>query len=123
MLISYEPKGLVKYISRDILSTSRSWSGRQSRAVYKYKIVDSDFVCEDIIEGQYVGSSWILNAVIDTYEKQNLNVAKNCMLALMYMSERSGGKFSIDQLIRWNTDILPKFAQYKENVEKYMVLI
>jgi hypothetical protein len=85
---------------------------------YQYKIVDSDF------EEEGVGFARVIVvgvAIIDTYEKQNLPVAKNLMLAILYYSKKYG--YSVGEVIRWDKQYNPKFAKYEEELNKYMVLI
>jgi hypothetical protein len=101
---------------------------------YQYKIIDSDF--EEIGVGVVavvgvvaaVGVAVVVVvgvvgvvAVIDTYEKRNLNVAANLMLAILYESKKYG--YSVQQFINWNKQYNTKFAKYEKELEKYMVLL
>ncbi len=90
----------------------------------QYKIIDSDF--EEVVVGVEVGVRVVRVgvgiAVIDTYEKRNLNVAANLMLAFLYFHKLYPTN-SIQQIIEWNKQHNPKFAQYEENVENLMVLL
>ena len=75
------------------------------------KIIDSDF--------EEVGVE--VAAVIEAYEKRNLNVAANLMLAMLYISKK--WKYSVQQIINWNKQYNPKYAKYEKDIEKYMVLL
>ncbi len=124
MFQSYE---LIKYLGYDTAT-------KEHRC--KYKITDSDF--EEVgvtVEGVGVGNlnvaatqSYCLEvgvvvslAVIEAYEKRNLNVAANLVLAILYISKRHG--YSVQNIINSNKQYNPKFAQYEKDIEKYMVLL
>jgi hypothetical protein len=81
---------------------------------YQFKIIDSDFECIMIAYNWYT-------AVIDTYEKRKLNVAANLVLALIYLNK--DGIYSIEEMIKYNIQHTLKFAKYKKDIEKYMVLL
>ena len=87
---------------------------------WQYKLIDSDFEVE-VEFGVDVGVE-IAVAVIDTYEKRKLNVAANLALAFLYLN-KNYDNISIQQIINWNKQYNPKFAQYEKDLEKYMVLI
>ena len=90
---------------------------------YQYKIIDSDFeevvVVVEVVAFVVAGAVEV--AVIDTYEKRNLNVAANLMLVIIYISKEYGG--SVQQIIEWNKQYNPKYAKYEKDIEKYMVLL
>jgi hypothetical protein len=91
---------------------------------YQYKIIDSNFEKVGVVGvGFGVGAAevGVAVAVIDTYEKRNLNVAKNLMLAILYHSKRCG--YSAQQIIKYNKQYNPKFAQYEEELNKYLCLV
>ena len=86
---------------------------------YQYKIIDSDF--EEVVV--VVAVLVLLGvAVIETYEKRNLNVAANLMLAILW-HHKQHPYVSIQEFIEYNRKYNPKFAQYEEAIQKYMVLI
>ena len=70
--------------------------------------------------GSAAGSAWA-GAVIAEYSKRNLNVAANLMKLLLLYQKRYG--YSIQQYIEWWMLYQPLFPQYKEKLEKYLVLI
>ncbi|SRR5258708_9266387 len=88
---------------------------------YPYKIVDSEFeeVGVNILPGVRAGVSV---AVIDTYEKRNLNVAANLVRAFIWLS-KGYSWLSISEIVSWNKLYNLKFAKYEKDVEKYLVLI
>ncbi len=60
-------------------------------------------------------------AVIDTYEKRNLNVAANLVKSFIWYSRKYG--WSIRYIVKENKQYNPKFAKYEKDIEKYLVLI
>ena len=108
MFISYE---YIKYVSYD---------KKTKEYRYQYKITDSDF--EEVVVGVEVGVGLGVGvAVIDTYEKRNLNVAANLMKAFVWGVKTYG--WTIADLISYNKKYNPKFAKYEDDLQKYMVLI
>ena len=90
---------------------------------YQYKIIDSDF--EEIVVGVAVGVAVVGGvgvAVIDTYEKRNLNVAKNLMLAILWHHKKYP-YVSVADIVRYNKQCNPKFAKYEEELSKYLSLL
>ena len=76
---------------------------------YQYKIIDSDF--EEVAV-----------AVIEVYEKRNLNVAANLLKFILYLHKQNP-HCTIQEIIEANRKDNPKFAQYEEDLNKYLVLI
>ena len=96
---------------------------------YQYKIIDSDF--EEFAVGFAVGvgvgvavgvAGAVAVAVIDTYEKRNLNVAANLIKFILYLHKRYPD-YTIQQIIETNRKYNPKFAQYEEDLNKYLCLL
>jgi hypothetical protein len=83
-----------------------------------YTIVDSDFTETISYEHNPIGGCI---AVIDVYEKRNLNVAQNIIKCFLYQSKHQN--FSIKGRIEWNKVYNPKFAKYENDLQKYLVLI
>ena len=117
MFISYE----YKYLGYEAKTNEYRW---------QYKIIDSGF--EEVVDAttpratdvRIFGDPIILGvaiAVIDIYEKRNLNVAANLMKAIICHSKTYG--WTIADLISWNKKWNPKFAKYEKDIEKYMVLL
>ena len=100
-----------KYLGYDADTKEHKW---------QYKLIDSDFEVE-VEFGVDVGVELAV-AVIDTYEKRKLNVAANLALAFLYL-HKNYRNISIQQIIEWNKQYNPKFAQYEKDLEKYMVLL
>ncbi len=96
-----------KYLGYDAAAKEWRW---------QIKIIDSDFEEVAVVVEVGVGV-----AVIDVYEKRNLNVAANLMLAILYISKNYGSP--VQQIIEWNKQYNPKFAKYEKDIEKYMVLL
>src|SRR5258708_6719718 len=102
MFLSYELK---KYLGYDSKTNLYSW---------EYKIIDSEF--EDICE-----ASAVAIAVINTYEKRNLNIATNLIKAFIWLNKEYG--WPISNIVNWNKQYNPKFAKYEEQLNKYLTLI
>ena len=82
---------------------------------YQYKITDSDF--EEVVVSE---NSWV--AVIEVYEKRNLPVAPNLIAAILYLNKLYP-HISIQEFIEDNRKYNPKFAQYEEDLSKYLSLL
>ena len=109
MFQSYE---YIKYLGYDAKTKQHS---------YQYKIIDSDFeeveivVAVEVEVGVAVAVAVVVVvAVIDVYERRNLNVAANLMLAMLYISKKWG--YSVQEFIDYNKQYNPKFAKYEEEV-------
>ena len=95
---------------------------------YQLKIIDSDF--EEVVVGDWLGLGvgvvvgvWLgVAAVIEAYEKRNLNVAPNLLKFILYIHKQNP-YYSIQEIIEANRKDNPKFAQYEEDLNKYLVLI
>ena len=91
---------------------------------YQYKIIDSDF--EEVVVAVGVEVVVVVEvgvaAVIDTYEKRNLNVAANLMKTILYLHKKYP-YYSIQEIIEDNRKYNPKFAQYEEDLNKYLCLL
>ena len=83
---------------------------------HQYKIIDSDF--EDV--GVAVGFG--VAAIIEVYEKRNLNVAANLMKTILYLHKQYPD-YSIQEIIEYNRKYNPKFAQYEEDINRYLLLL
>ena len=81
---------------------------------YLYKIIDSDFEEVVVAVGDGVG---VGVAVIEAYEKRNLNVAANLIAAILYIHKRYP-VYSIQHIIEDNHKYNHKFAQYEKEVSK-----
>jgi hypothetical protein len=85
---------------------------------YEYKIVDDDWVGVRVAVAVGVG---VAIAVIQEYGKRDLPVAPNLVRAFQWYSQKYG--ISTEYLIAWNKQYNPKFKQYEEDIEKYLVLL
>ena len=110
----------IKYLGYDKAKNEHS---------HQYKIIDSDF--EDVGVGVGVGVEVggevgvgveVEVAVIDTYEKRNLPVAKNLMLAIFYTNKKYP-YYSVQQIIEANRNYNNKFAKYEQELNKYLCLV
>lgn len=122
MFQSYE---LIKYLGYNEKTKEYSW---------EYKIVDSDGweelgVARGVAgrgRGRGSGSRarvavGVEVAVINTYEKRNLPVAKNLLKSLQWYSKKYG--WSFQETIEYNKKYNPKYAKYADEIEKYLLLI
>lgn len=82
---------------------------------YKYLIVDTDFEDEADVDGSLAEM-----AVIEVYEKRSLPVAKALIKAMVQASTYYN--FPMTKIIEQNNSN-PKFAKYKEEIEKYLLLL
>jgi hypothetical protein len=96
---------------------------------YQYKIIDSEF--EEVVVGVVVWVEVAVGvavavgvevAIIDAYEKRNLNVAANLMKAILYHHKKYP-HISVPQIIEWNKKYNPKFAKYETDLQKYLCLL
>ena len=98
-----------KYLGYDDAAKEHRW---------QYEITDSDFK-EVVVEagvgvGVVVGIGvWV--AVIEAYEKRNLNVAANLIAAIFYLHKQHP-YVSIQEIIEANRKYNPKFAPYEKEV-------
>ena len=87
---------------------------------YLFKIIDEDFE-EDVVG---TGHAPTEGAVINCYSKRNLNVSKNLFLMFMFNEKLYGSRHNnIQQQISWCMEYQKLFPKYKEEVEKYLLLI
>jgi hypothetical protein len=92
-----------------------------------YKIIDDDF--EEEIMGERPGNSPARfgggeGAIINCYSKRNLNVPKNLFLFFMFNEKQYGSiYYNIQQQISYCMKNKPLFPKYKEDVEKYLLLL
>ena len=84
---------------------------------YAYSIIDDDFVVKTVSLFQ---NGMQFGAVIDVYEAKGLPVAPNLLIA-MQLSEQMGQDIPFS--IWWCEKHCPKFAQYKDELIKLMVLL
>ena len=91
----------------------------------QYKIIDSDFEeVVDVVGVEVWFGVWVevAVAVIEVYEKRNLNVAANLIKTILYL-HKLFPYYSIQQIIEWNKQHNPKFTQYEEDLNKYLCLL
>ena len=86
-----------------------------------FKIIDSDFYVffEDIKGGRR-----LILTIIEEYEKRNLNVAANVVLAIRFRErrERRNSQYTAKSVIEKHND-LPEFRKYEKDINKYLLLI
>jgi hypothetical protein len=90
-----------------------------------FKITDDDF--EEEIAGAATAHDNVVRssgAVINCYSKRNLNVPKNLLLLFMFYEKDYVKKhYSIEQQISYCMKYQNLFPKYKEEVEKYLLLM
>ena len=89
------------------------------RYQFQLKIIDSDFEVVGVGVGVRVG---VGVSIIEVYEKRNLNVAANLIKFILYLHKKYP-HYSIQQFIEDNRKYNPKFAQYEEDLNKYLSLL
>ena len=83
-----------------------------------HTIIDSDFT-EKIIINNFAGDwAFHLNLIIDLYENKNANVAANLAKILLFWSK----PYDQAVILKENQNN-PKFLKYKNDIEKYLLLI
>ncbi|SRR5258708_10850947 len=87
----------------------------------EYKIIDSEFKEIGASVGEGMGIVNVSNAVIDTYEKRNLNVAANLIRAFIWLSKEYNRPISY--IVNWDKQFNLKFAKYEEDLNKYLMLM
>jgi hypothetical protein len=88
---------------------------------YNYRIVDTDFTHIGIVDRCDPSIEMIMIiSVIDTYELKELNVAINIIYALKYYSKEynTDTQYILDYVANNK-----KYLQYKDQVEKYLLLL
>ena len=88
----------------------------------QFKIIDSDF--EEVWAGVGI-DVWFAAvgfAVIEVYEKRNLNIAANLIKFILYIHKKYPD-ISIQEFIEYNRKYNPKFAKYEEDINKYLPLL
>jgi hypothetical protein len=89
---------------------------------WEYKIVDDDWVAVGVVVAAPVAARLPGGAaVIQEYSKRDLPIAANLVRAFQWQSKKYG--VSIEQIIAWNKQYSPKFKQYEQDIERYMVLL
>jgi hypothetical protein len=116
MFQSYE---FLEFICYDPNTNEYSW---------RYKIVDTEFEEVGVAVEREVGGEvgddvgyGVVVAVIDTYSNRGLPVVPNLIRALRWHSSEYG--YSLEQVIAWQKQYNSKFAQYEQEIERYLVLV
>lgn len=81
-----------------------------------WKIIDTDF----IEEHNSCYSLWV--SVIKIYERRNLNVAKNLVLAIMHYHYHNQQDSPLQNICNTVFSI-PGVEPYREDIEKYLMLV
>ena len=91
---------------------------------FEYEITDSEFgVSSGITDrNSYDFSLEIWFAVIEEYNKRNLNVAANLAVAMIWWCKKYKA-WSIENIIYLNNKYNPLFSQYEKDLQKYLLLL
>jgi hypothetical protein len=84
---------------------------------YEYRIVDTEF--EEVGVAVAFGVA-VEFEVIETYRKRNLPVVPNLIRCWQFQSNKYG--CSMQQLISWSKQHNPYFAEYEDEINKYLLL-
>lgn len=109
-----------EYLNGTLLSSSKIENTLKYE--WRYKIIDTNFeetigTCGSIGEvGAVFGS-----AIIDLYEKKNLKVALNLVMAFSHYGKKYNR--TISELIENNKKYNPKYNRYQNDIEKYLLLM
>lgn len=95
------------------------FNGKNIEGVDKHTLIDSEF--EEIFYSNFD----LVDNIIRCYKQRNLNVAANLALFLKFRSESIPNFFPVEHLIKdyCKTYVSKNFAKYKEDIEKYLILI
>jgi hypothetical protein len=92
---------------------------------YQYKIVDTEF--EEVGVGVGVAVEFeaavevgVEVGVIETYRKRNLPVVPNLIRAWQYHTNKYG--YSMQQIVSRSKQYNPYFAEYEDEINKYLLL-
>jgi hypothetical protein len=111
------------YISNDNQILLEDIKGRISK-VWSIIICDDDFEEDNIVVSADNISAAFLIATIKVYENKKLNVAFNLILCIKYLSSPfNTTSWSMSNQINFYATNIPEFAKYKNDLEKYMVLM
>jgi hypothetical protein len=90
---------------------------------WEYELTDSEFRTVFGVHERGIGH-WcgVCAAVIQEYDKRNLNVMANLMRAFVWMHKRHPD-WSIQDMIDYNKRYNPLFLQYEKDLQKYLVLL
>lgn len=89
-----------------------------AKKLYECIIIDTEFTETCQVEPGIVG---IVNILIDTYSKRNLNVPANLALYMRFI-ERTY-ILPIWKQITYHRDNNPKFSAYEKDIQKYLSLV
>lgn len=86
-------------------------------------IVDTDFneSIEYDINYSYTRTR-LAKAIIQVYEKRNLNVGANLALAFNYFHWQYNEDIPIDDIIYMCEKDIPEYSKYADDVKKYLML-
>lgn len=93
---------------------SATWKPNQYRFTCVC-VVDSDFVEDVVADNMY-------DAIITVYGRRGLPVAHNLILLVRYLSTKYHLPFNAE-IIQRIIDIRPGVAKYKDELEKYLLLM
>jgi len=108
MFVSFDVE---EYLGYDTKTNKYRW---------RCKIVDTEFEEVGITSGRELGVA-ISVAVIDTYSTRGLPIVPNLIRALQWFGSRYS--YSLEQLIAWQKQYNPKFKQYEQEIERYLILL
>ena len=101
----------------------KSLGYKDGKHSWEYELTDSDF---GTVSGVWVDIAGAVVevgvAVIQEYSQRKLNVGKNLMLFFVWHNKQHP-YWSIQQLIDFNKKHNPLFAQYEEDLQKYLLLL
>ena len=94
---------------------------------YEYEIVDTEFTETAVAAVAAVVAVALALAgavaVINTYSKRNLNVPLNLFLCMRYIEQRYSSYWTIDRQMEYNRKYVPNFAQYEQDIQRYLLLV
>jgi hypothetical protein len=97
---------------------------KDAKEIWEYETTDSEFGTVSGVVAVEVGYVMvdIGIAIIQEYNKRNLNVAANLMRAFVWFNKKYPN-LSIQQMIDDNRKYNPLFPPYEEKLQKYLILL
>jgi hypothetical protein len=98
---------------------------KYGKDIWTYELMDSEFGMvsgEAVLKDSMASIVGIGIAIIQEYNKRNLNVAANLMRAFVWWNKQDP-YWTIEKLIDYNKKDNSLFPQYEKDLQKYLALL